>query len=1230
MGPSPNRRRTPTSNFKATGAAKPRRRSLKESWGCAPGSSMPVFENELAIILRTFHDDAHIAEALFFPEVTRFGDDPEKLKRAIVRNCVQIIEKENLNLLFRRTLPPSIESFELTLQLEAPSKRSTRRNSIDLRLDVVRWTHGENTHIAYIPALGIEVISTKLDDLAPSNNDKSSMLERHARAELMRRRTLGNLLELMMLDSTRGLSVMRIRSMATIRTPKQVAASAGQQTEKKASALEQTANDLTKQQFSPAYEVEETVARLAEALTGKAARSVLLVGKAGVGKTAVFNELVRKRGAFGLGGTPFWATSGSRLVAGMSGYGMWQERCDTLWREAEKTNAVVHFGNLVELMDTGKYEHNPQGLASFFRQRFMRGQALAVVECTVEQLPIIEREDPSLLRAFLQLTVEEPSIEAGRRILKQAADNVTYQRAISARKSRRRARVSQSFTPDITEEGLDTLDRLHRRYAGYSAYPGRPLRFLRGLLEDRSTLYTHEPPLGAKEVTESFAKETGLPLFLLDETVAYNNQKTSAWFEERVIGQEKAVGLIVDLLATVKAGLTRPRHPIASLLFAGPTGVGKTEMAKSLARFFFSDEGRMARFDMSEYADALAVTRLVGGATGSEGTLTARIREQPFSVVLFDEFEKAHHSFFDLLLQTLGEGRLTDGRGRLADFSNSIIIMTSNLGAERFRRARLGFQSRPDAAHDSEAEQKYFRAAQKHFTQAVQDFLRPEILNRIDHIVPFLPLARDTVERIAERELNLIEQRDGIRLRGVTLRVAKAVVESLARRGYDSRYGARPLKRLIERELLLPLSTQLNARPPTRKAGTDQIIADVRIEGTHLRVHVEEMTRKQSASATLYDETSLAARAKRLGAIRRNVQRLGRSSVVIALNNSIFRLLQVERRIARTARRSKITRQLARKMHQAQYPADVAALAHLAVYQKLAGTLKKLEEATAAAEDESLLVLYGRQAPAPQNEAASLAAQLETDLRALLRQLLDLRYTHPNRITLAIYSENKHSLFELARGYFNAALSAGMQVKLAYYTANIPPELIEIEAALSKKKKRAPEEESPAEEVNILDILSVKADTATDSNVNKIIDMFDRKVTRLEAPAPPAFLSTAPDATTAIILGIEGQSAYATYEGEHGLHTFSEGKAVHNLFVETSELSFQKYKAPSTLDRRGSINIANHGERRRWYHRTEGYIEDSLLAERREWQGNAAVLSATLKEFAELQHDRTAEKLITE
>src|SRR5215813_12043964 len=345
---------------------------------------MAVHEFDLAILLRNLDDDAFLAEALLFPEVSRFGDDPEKLQRAVIKNAVRIIESEALSRVWTRLKPTGLESFELNLTLDPPAKRLSWREAIELKLDVIRWSQGDSAHIVLIPALGIEVLSTKLVN-------QTTMLQRHARAELHRRGVLGNLLSLILLDRSRGLTVVPASFDAAIRSPKQVMASLGK-TEPKKSTLEQTAVNLTTEKLSPAFEVDEVVEKLAEALVGPAASSVLLVGKAGVGKTAVVHELARRRGRFGLSATPFWSTSGARLVAGMTGYGMWQERCDSLWQEAEKTNAIVHFGNLVELVDTGKSEHNTQGLASFFRQRFLRRQALAILECTPEQLSVIERE----------------------------------------------------------------------------------------------------------------------------------------------------------------------------------------------------------------------------------------------------------------------------------------------------------------------------------------------------------------------------------------------------------------------------------------------------------------------------------------------------------------------------------------------------------------------------------------------------------------------------------------------------------------------------------------------------------------------------------------------------------------------------------------------------------------------------------------------------------------------
>jgi ATP-dependent Clp protease ATP-binding subunit ClpC len=1138
---------------------------------------MPVHEIELAILLRNLDDDAFLAEALLFPEVSRFGDDPEKLRRAIIKNAVRIIESEALTRVWTRLKPADFESFAISLVLDPPEKRLTWREPIELKLDVLRWHQGEAAHIALIPALGIEVLSTKLTDLQETA-DQSSMLQRHARAELQRRGALANLLSLMLLDRTRGLTVTKAFFQADIRSPKQVMASAGKKKDKK-STLEQTAVDLTTQKLNAAFEVDHVVENLAEALVGHSASSVLLVGKAGVGKTAVVHELVRRRARFGLSTTPFWSTSGSRLVAGMTGYGMWQERCDALWQEAEKTNAVVHFGNLVELVDTGKSEHNTQGLASFFRQRFARRQALAILECTPEQLSVVEREDPGTLKVLRQLMIEEPSVEAGRKILKRFASEFPQEHASTKNKKRRQQQTRRPVSP-ITDPALELLDQLHRRFAGYSAYPSRPLRFLRGLLQSHQS-----EQIGNSEVITAFAAETGLPLFLLDDRVLFDTDNTAKWFEERVIGQSAAVRLIVDLLATVKAGLTRPRRPIASLLFAGPTGVGKTEMAKSLARFFFGDENRMARFDMSEYADALAVTHLVGGVTGNEGTLTARIREQPFSVVLFDEFEKAHHSFFDLLLQTLGDGRMTDGRGRVADFTNSIVVMTSNLGAAKFRRPRTGFDASDQRLSDSD------RAAQRHFTRAVREFLRPEIFNRIDHIVPFLPLDRKTVEQIAVRELKLVEQRDGLLRRGVALRTSPQALEVLARRGYDAHYGARPLKRLIERELLLPLSVELNRRPTEGKRGT--LVAKVDVKSGHLAVDIS------GESKSARDDLSLAARVDRLGELRRRIVRLGRSSAVIELQNTIWRLSELERRIKKAARRAKVKDKTVQVRFTVVNPKESAVLALLPSYRRKMATLSDLESKSANAEDEALLMLYGGETLQPAAEQTRVIEEIETGLQTLLRQLLDLRFAHPNRVTMAIYSENKDALFELARAYYQTAVDMQMHVTASYYTSKLPAELLDDRGNLKKRD----EDEEP-----------------------KVFDLFGGKVVREDGTKPAEFLSKRPDACNGIVFRLDGESAFAMWALEYGLHSFVEGKTSNPVFVHTSDV-VNEYRPPSSLERRGAVQPANVGACRRTYKRSEMYVEDHSLGTRLNWRMN---LPAVLAYFLDQQLQRAAEKLIDE
>ena len=600
----------------------------------------------------------------------------------------------------------------------------------------------------------------------------------------------------------------------------------------------------------------------------------------------------------------------------------------------------------------------------------------------------------------------------------------------------------------------------------------------------------------------------------------------------------------------------------------------------------------MARFDMSEYADAMAVTHLVSGATGNEGTLTARIREQPFSVVLFDEFEKAHHSFFDLLLQMLGDGRMTDGRGRVADFTNSIVVMTSNLGAEKFRRPRAGFDA--GAEDHDQALSDSDRAAQKHFTRAVRDFLRPEIFNRIDHIVPFIPLDRKTVEQIAERELKLVAQRDGLLRRGVTLRTTPQALEILARRGYDAHYGARPLKRLIERELLLPLAVELNCRPQSygREANDDD--SGSGREGGRLAVEIS------GESKSAHDDLSLAARVDRLGDLRRRIVQLGRSSAVIELQNTIWRLSEIERRIKKTARRAKLKAKTVQDRFAAMNPGESAVLALLPDYRQKMASLTELELKSANAEDEALLMFYSGEARPLTLEQTHVVQEIETGLQTLLRQLLDLRYPQPNRVTMAIYSENKNALFELAQAYYNTGVSTQMRVTMSHFTDD--PEAVE-------------------------EIRRAKSKDDDDDDEPKIFDMFGRKAVREEIKKPSEFFLHRPDVTNGIVFRLDGKSAYALWTGEHGLHTFVEGKANNHVFVHTSDVPAKEYRPPSFLEKRGSIQPVNVGASRRTYNRAESYIEDLLLETRRDWRGN---LPAVLAFFMDQQVQRAAERLIEE
>jgi ATP-dependent Clp protease ATP-binding subunit ClpC len=367
---------------------------------------------------------------------------------------------------------------------------------------------------------------------------------------------------------------------------------------------------------------------------------------------------------------------------------------------------------------------------------------------------------------------------------------------------------------------VETVYRLFARFMPYQGFPGRATGFVSELF-DRA-LRHKRPRVGLGDVIEQFVRQTGLPEKFLRDEVPLAREAVLDELRKQVVGQEAACRAAADLVLTFKAGLNDPNRPPGVLLFVGPTGVGKTEMAKALSRFFFGHgekQDRLLRLDMSEYAGPGAAERLLGGDFGGPSGLTGlrgepsplirRVRQQPFSVLLLDEIEKAAPEVFDLLLGVFDEGRLTDPYGRLTTFRSTILIMTSNLGADRPAGFGLGKRSEP---------------APPGYDDAAMSFFRPEFFNRIDAVVTFEPLGRETVRSITEKELREIAGREGLARAGLRLRWTGRAAAELADRGFDRRYGARPLLRVLETLVVAPLAKFLIDRPDLRDA---EVLLDV-------------------------------------------------------------------------------------------------------------------------------------------------------------------------------------------------------------------------------------------------------------------------------------------------------------------------------------------------------------------------------------------------------------------
>jgi ATP-dependent Clp protease ATP-binding subunit ClpC len=526
--------------------------------------------------------------------------------------------------------------------------------------------------------------------------------------------------------------------------------------------------------------------------------SLLIVGPPGVGKTTwVYRLAARMAGWRRIEGRKdvprIWSTSASRILAGMMYLGMWQKRCLDLVTELAYEGDYLFVGPLPEIL---RSQPDGTSIGQMLVEAAREGEISLIAECTEEELEALSRRAPGLVGVFHVVRLAQPPLAELPSWIELAQERRRSGLRLHPAASRRLVHHLATFRPDVAFPGnvFRFLDWMDKHEGGGKEKADGPAK----------TLYP-------RDVSELFSKHTGLPLTLLADEVPAASESLASDLMRGVVGQDEACRIAASVLARFKAGLNDPERPCATLLFTGPTGVGKTELAKQLARTMFGDERRAIRLDMSEYMLPGSASRLLD-ASPARDSLARRVRRQPLCLVLFDEIEKAHPEVFDLLLSVLGEGRLTDEDGRVVDFRMSLIVMTSNLGALSTQPVGFG-DGAPSPGREAQ------RAARAYF--------RPEFTNRIDHVIGFRCLDREDVQKIVDLEIDKVRARPGIARRGISLRVSGEARERLAELGFDPQRGARGLKRVIEERVVAPMAAWMAQNPLSSRG-----VVRVEVDGT--------------------------------------------------------------------------------------------------------------------------------------------------------------------------------------------------------------------------------------------------------------------------------------------------------------------------------------------------------------------------------------------------------------